>query len=154
MRRRVADEASAPSRRSAPTELVDGVLAGDRRAIARLITQVENDRPGVREAINRLTPRTGGAHIVGVTGPPGSGKSTPVTALVKEARRRERTVGVIAVDPTSPFTGGAVLGDRVRMMELSGDPGVYIRSMASRGRLGGIAATTTDAVRVLDAAGF
>ncbi len=141
-------------RRGNAVELVDGVLAGDRRAVARLISHIEDERPGVREAIARLTPHTGRAHIVGVTGAPGSGKSTLVTALAKEIRRRGQRVGVVAVDPTSPFTGGAVLGDRVRMMELSGDAGVFIRSMASRGRLGGIAAATADAVRVLDAAGF
>ena len=134
--------------------LVQQVLSGNRRAIARLITLVENEDPRAREALAALYPRTGRAHIVGVTGAPGTGKSTLVNKLAKACRRRGKTVGIVAVDPTSPFSGGAILGDRVRMQELSGDPGVFIRSMASRGSLGGLAWATSDAVKVLDAAGF
>lgn len=135
-------------------ELLPSVLAGDRRALARLITIVENNRPQARATLAAAYPHTGHAHIIGVTGAPGTGKSTLVNELAKVLRERDRTVGVIAVDPTSPFSGGAILGDRVRMRDLSGDPGVFIRSMASRGHLGGLAQTTSDVVKVLDAAGF
>ena len=136
--------------------LVDGVLAGQRRAIARAITVVENDGPEAWTVLAALHPHTGRAHIVGVTGPPGSGKSSLVNALALHFRRdaSPRTVGIIAVDPTSPFSGGAILGDRIRMRDLAGDIGIFIRSMASRGNLGGLARATADAVRVLDAAGF
>ena len=134
--------------------LVDGVLAGDRRALARLITQVENRTPTAREALALLYPHTGRAYLVGVTGAPGTGKSTLVNALTRTLRAQDRTVGIVAVDPTSPFSGGAVLGDRIRMTDLAGDKGVFIRSMANRGSLGGLAATTGDVVRVMDAAGF
>lgn len=134
--------------------LVDELLQGNRRALARLLTYVENEREGVEEALSALFPHTGRARIVGVTGAPGTGKSTLVTELAKAYRRRGQTVGIIAVDPTSPFTGGAILGDRIRMRDLSGDAGVFIRSMATRGSLGGLARATRDSVRVLDAAGF
>ncbi len=134
--------------------LVDELLQGNRRALARLLTFVENERAGVEEALSALFPHTGRARIVGVTGAPGTGKSTLVTELAKAYRRRGQTVGIIAVDPTSPFTGGAILGDRIRMRDLSGDAGVFIRSMATRGSLGGLARATRDSVRVLDAAGF
>ena len=134
--------------------LVARVVAGDRRALARLITRVENQTPDAAEALAQLYPHTGRAYIVGVTGAPGTGKSTVVNALAHTLRGREQTVGIVAVDPTSPFTGGAVLGDRIRMVDLAGDKGVFIRSMANRGSLGGLAATTGDVVRVLDAAGF
>ncbi|MDQ4100362.1 MAG: methylmalonyl Co-A mutase-associated GTPase MeaB [Chloroflexota bacterium] len=134
--------------------LVAQMLHGQRRALARVVSIVENGGPTAREALARLYPYTGRAHIVGITGPPGAGKSTLVNELLLELRRRERTAAVIAVDPTSPFTGGAVLGDRIRMNPVAGDPGVFIRSMASRGRLGGIARATGDVVKVFDAAGF
>jgi len=132
--------------------LVAAVRAGERRAVARALTQVENAPGGPLSSA--LFPHAGRAHIVGITGAPGSGKSTLVAALAAVVRARGRTVGVVAVDPSSPFSGGAVLGDRVRMGAHAGDPGVFIRSMASRGSLGGLALATGDAVRVLDAAGF
>ena len=140
-------------------QLVEQVLAGRRRAIARAISLVEDDGPEAQAALAALHPHTGQAHIVGVTGPPGSGKSTLVNALALHFRRGRdeqppRTVGIIAVDPTSPFSGGAILGDRIRMRDLAGDRGIFIRSMASRGNLGGLARATADAVRVLDAAGY
>lgn len=134
--------------------LVDDVLAGNRRALARLISRVENRTPDAFEALARLYPHTGRAYIVGITGAPGTGKSTVVNALARTLRRQEYTVAIVAVDPTSPFSGGAVLGDRIRMVDLAGDRGVFIRSMANRGSLGGLAATTGDVVHVLDAAGF
>lgn len=135
-------------------ELLQQVRQGQIRAIARLITQVENSPTAAEQAIQALYPHTGQAHVIGVTGSPGAGKSTVVNALVKTLRQRDVRVGIIAVDPTSPFTGGALLGDRVRMRDLSGDPGVYIRSMASRGSLGGLARATASVIKVLDAAGF
>jgi len=128
-------------------------LSGDRRAAAQLVTLMEDNGPAAREAIAALYPHTGGAHIVGVTGSPGTGKSTLVYELAKEFRSRDKTVGIIAVDPTSPFSGGALLGDRIRMQKLSTDEGVFIRSMASRGQLGGLARATGDAMKVLDAFG-
>ena len=135
-------------------ELVPNVLAGDRRALARLISFIEDDGPPAHAALAALHPHTGRAHVVGVTGAPGTGKSTLVNELAKALRAQGRTVGIVAVDPTSPFTGGAILGDRVRMRDLAGDPGVFIRSMATRGSLGGLARATGDVVKVLDAAGF
>ena len=137
-----------------PMNLVERVLSGNCLAIARLITLVENEDPEARQALAALYPYTGRAHIVGVTGASGTGKSTLVNELAKACRRRGKRVGIVAVDPTSPFSGGALLGDRVRMQELSGDPGVFIRSMATRGSLGGLARATGDAVKVLDAAGY
>jgi LAO/AO transport system kinase len=134
-------------------DLVDRLLAGDRRAVARLISLVENGAPEAREALAALYPRTGRAHIVGVTGSPGSGKSTLVNQMAKALRRQGSTVGIVAVDPTSPFSGGAILGDRIRMQDLCGDPGVFIRSMATRGALGGLARATSDVVKLLDAFG-
>lgn len=134
--------------------LVDNLLAGNRRALARTITLIETGGPAAREALVALYGRTGQAHIVGITGSPGSGKSTLVNALAKAFRARGDTIGIIAVDPTSPFTGGALLGDRVRMRDLSGDAGIFIRSMATRGSLGGLAQATADAIMALDAAGF
>jgi len=128
--------------------------AGDRRSLARLITLVESGGPQAQAALAAAYPHTGKAHIVGVTGAPGTGKSTLVNALAKAIRGTGRTVGIVAVDPTSPFSGGAILGDRVRMRDLTGDPGIYIRSMATRGNLGGLAQATGDVVKVLDAAGF
>jgi len=121
--------------------------------MARLITLIENDGPEAQAALAALYPYTGRAHVVGVTGAPGTGKSTLVNELTQELRRQGRSVGIIAVDPTSPFTGGAILGDRIRMQELTADPGVFIRSMATRGSLGGLARATGDAIKVLDAFG-
>jgi LAO/AO transport system kinase len=134
--------------------LIDDLLAGSRLALARTITQVENQGPGAHDALATLYPYTGRAHIVGITGAPGTGKSTLVNALAKAYRQRGYTLGIVAVDPTSPFTGGALLGDRVRMRDLSGDPGIFIRSMATRGSLGGLAQATADVILALDAAGF
>jgi len=135
-------------------ELVEAVLAGDRRAIARLITRIENGGEDAHADLAHIYPHTGRAHIVGVTGPSGTGKSTLVNELAKAYRSANHQVGVIAVDPTSPFSGGAILGDRIRMRDLAGDAGVFIRSMATRGSLGGLARATADAIKVLDAAGF
>jgi LAO/AO transport system kinase len=144
--------ASAPETRAAA--LADAALAGDRLALARLLTAVENRTPVAEAAMRRLYPLGGRAHLVGITGPPGAGKSTLVSALIAEVRGRGRTVGVIAVDPSSPITGGALLGDRVRMQAYASDRDVFIRSMAARGHAGGLASTSTAAAAVLDAAGF
>ncbi|MFW6082589.1 MAG: methylmalonyl Co-A mutase-associated GTPase MeaB [Chloroflexota bacterium] len=135
-------------------DLVTKALNGNRLALARLISMIEDEHPGAKDALTALYHHTGRAHVVGVTGPPGSGKSTLVNVLAKEVRAQHVTVGVVGVDPTSPFTGGALLGDRVRMRDLAGDPGVFIRSMATRGSLGGLAQATNNVVKVLDAAGF
>ncbi len=135
-------------------ELVEAAVDGDRRALARLLTAVENRSAVGEAALRRLYPMAGRAHLVGITGPPGSGKSTLVAALIGEVRRAGRTVAVIAVDPSSPITGGALLGDRVRMQAHASDDAVFIRSMASRGHAGGLASTSTSAAAVLDAAGF
>jgi GTPase len=134
-------------------ETAQRVLEGDRRSLTRVITWVENDYPEARAAMRDLFPHTGRAHIVGITGPTGSGKSTLVGALAREYRKQGRSVGIIAVDPTSPFSHGALLGDRIRMQDLTSDPEVFIRSMATRGALGGLAAATNDIVAVLDASG-
>ena len=134
-------------------EIAHGVMSGDRRSIARAITLIENNTAEAKELIALIYPQTGKAHIIGLTGPGGSGKSTLIEKIVREYRRKGKTVGVVAVDPTSPFTGGAFLGDRIRMQELSTDPDVFIRSMATRNYSGGIAKATKDAVKVLDAAG-
>jgi LAO/AO transport system kinase len=134
-------------------ELAERLLSGDRRALARVISLVEDDSPRGHEALRLLYGRTGRAHAVGITGSSGSGKSTLVGALAREYRSRGRTVGIIAVDPSSPFSHGALLGDRIRMQELSSDPAVFVRSMATRGALGGLAATTAQVASVLDAAG-
>jgi LAO/AO transport system kinase len=138
----------------AQTDIVTRLLAGDRRALARVVTLIENGAPETRAILAELHTHGGHAHIVGFTGSPGAGKSTLVMQLARELRRRELRIGILAVDPSSPFTGGAILGDRIRMQELAGDPNVFIRSMASRGSLGGLAASTRDVVRALDAAGF
>lgn len=134
--------------------LVEGIRAGSRLALARAITRVENQAADAPAILHALYPATGRAHIVGVTGAPGTGKSTLVTALAQAYRSRGMTVAIVAIDPTSPFTGGALLGDRVRMRALSGDAGVFVRSMATRGSLGGLSKATGDVVTVLDAAGF
>jgi GTPase len=138
----------------ANSDLVARLLGGDRRALARVVTLIENGAPEMRAILAELHAHGGHAHVVGFTGSPGAGKSTLVTQLARELRRRRLRLAVVAVDPTSPFTGGAILGDRIRMQELAGDPNVFIRSMASRGNLGGLAAATRDVVRALDAAGF
>jgi LAO/AO transport system kinase len=134
-------------------KLVAGVLAGDGRALARAISLVEDEAPAGIELLQAVHAGTGRAYVIGVTGPPGAGKSTLVDRLTAEARKEGRHVGVIAVDPTSPFTGGAVLGDRVRMGRHASDSAVFIRSMATRGQLGGVARATGDVAAILDAAG-
>lgn len=134
-------------------DLVERARAGEPRAVARLISWVEDGSPALAEVMSLIADRAGSARVIGVTGPPGVGKSTMTSALVRAWRERGLRVGVIAVDPTSPFSGGALLGDRIRMHDHATDPGVFIRSMASRGHLGGLAATTPQAVRILEAAG-
>ena len=134
--------------------LAEAAIGGDRRALALVLTAVENRTPLAEAALRRLYPLAGRAHLVGITGAPGSGKSTLVAALLGAIRAAGRAVAVIAVDPSSPITGGALLGDRVRMQSYAGDPDVFIRSMASRGHAGGLASTTTAAASVMDAAGF
>ena len=135
-------------------KLVDDLLKGDKRAAAKLISMIEDDDAGASEALAEIYPNTGKAHVVGFTGPPGVGKSSLINRLMREFRERGKKVGVVAVDPTSPFTGGAVLGDRIRMSDTGTDPGVFIRSMATRGHAGGLALATFDAVKVLDAFGM
>ena len=137
----------------APSSLALGVLGGDVRAIARAISLVEDGRPEAREVLAALYPRAGAALVVGVTGPPGAGKSTLVDRLTAHLRGQGKTVGIVAVDPTSPFSGGAILGDRIRMQAHALDPDVFIRSMATRGHLGGLAAATGHVLTVLAAAG-
>lgn len=143
-----------------PEQIASQVLEGSRLALARLLTQIENDTPEGERALDALFPHTGRAHLIGVTGAPGTGKSSLVNGLARFFRQpgpdgaTASRVAIVAVDPTSPFTGGAILGDRVRMRDLSGDPGVFIRSMASRGSLGGLAAATSGFVQALDAAGY
>jgi len=134
-------------------DLVAALLQGDKRAAGKLISLIEDDEPEAVDALRRIYPHTGRAHVVGFTGPPGVGKSSLINRLVRTFRARGKTVGVVAVDPTSPYTGGAVLGDRIRMADTGIDPGVFIRSMATRGHAGGLALATFDAVRVLDAMG-
>ena len=133
--------------------LVSGVRAGDARALARAISAVENRAPGWSDLLKALFPHTGRARVIGLTGAPGAGKSTLVDHLARIYRKDGRTVGIVAVDPTSPYSGGAILGDRIRMQEHFADPGIYIRSMATRGSLGGLARSTADVATVLDASG-
>lgn len=135
------------------TSLVEELLAGEHRALARTITKIENREPGYRDLVSELHRHTGNADVIGITGSPGAGKSTLVDKLAKAYRDRGLTVGVIAVDPSSPFTGGAVLGDRIRMTSTTGDMDTFFRSMSARGNLGGLSTATTDAVRALDAFG-
>jgi len=140
--------------RQEAARLAEGLERRERRAIARAISHVEDETAVGRELLDRIFVRAGTARRIGVTGPPGAGKSTLVHALATLLRQRGERVGVLAIDPTSPFTGGAILGDRVRMPSASGDEGLFVRSMASRGSLGGVSATTHEAADVLDAAGF
>jgi LAO/AO transport system kinase len=148
----VGEAATDPAARA--VELADAALGGDRRALAQLLTAVENRSALAEAAMRRLYPRAGQAHIVGITGPPGAGKSTLVAALIGELRAASRSVAVIAVDPSSPITGGALLGDRVRMQAYAEDTDVFIRSMAARGHAGGLASTSSAAAAVLGAVGF
>ena len=134
--------------------MVNELASGERRPLARMLTRIENGDPSVRELLPELFAAGRGGHVVGITGPPGSGKSTLVNALIGTWRARGRRVGILAVDPSSPYTRGAILGDRIRMMEHAADRDVFMRSMASRGELGGLAATTWIAAAALDAAGF
>ena len=129
------------------------IREGDVRTASRLIRNLEDELPEAKNAIRRIFPHTGRAHVVGITGSPGAGKSTLVDALIASFRKREKTVGVLAVDPTSPFTGGAILGDRIRMQRHAEDPGVFVRSLATRGALGGLSKAVGDAVHVMDVMG-
>jgi LAO/AO transport system kinase len=136
------------------SQITEKILSGDKRSIARAISAIENSRPESREILKAIFPHTGRASVIGITGAPGAGKSTLVDRLAAYYRARGERVGIIAVDPSSPFTGGAILGDRIRMQGMATDPGIFIRSMAARGNLGGLARATVDAVAILDAAGY
>ena len=138
---------------STPTSLAEGVLAGELRAAARLMRDLDDQAPSARQAMRQLFPRTGRAYVIGLTGSPGAGKSSLTDRLIAWHRKRGRSVGVVAVDPTSPFSGGAILGDRIRMQDHALDEGVFIRSMATRGNLGGLSRATADVVAVMDAMG-
>jgi LAO/AO transport system kinase len=144
---------SAQRRSMSTRSLADAIRSGEAGAVARTLTLIERRAPGVEEALADLYPGTGRAHVVGITGSPGSGKSTLVAALASQYRSEGRSVGVLAVDPSSVFTGGAILGDRIRMAALSGDAGVFIRSLATRGTLGGLSRAVLDSITVLDASG-
>jgi len=149
----VREPVPAKASRDSVRGLVESLLEGDKRSAGKLISLIEDDEPEAVEALARIYPHTGRAHVVGFTGPPGVGKSSLINRLVRTFRSRGKSVGVVAVDPTSPYTGGAVLGDRIRMADTGVDSGVFIRSMATRGHAGGLALATFDAVRVLDAMG-
>ena len=146
--------AAAPAACSAKLTSAELIVSGDVRALARAATQVENRSPAARELLTALFPHTGRALVVGITGPPGAGKSTLTDQITRLLRAEGKTVGIVAVDPSSPYSGGAILGDRIRMQSHYADPGVFIRSMATRGNLGGLAAATSDLVLLLDAAGL
>jgi LAO/AO transport system kinase len=151
-----ADDAKAsldPETAARNEELVESLLAGEHRALARVITRIENREPGHRDLVSRLYGHTGSAAVIGVTGSPGAGKSTLVDKLANAYRERGDTVGIVAVDPSSPYSGGSVLGDRIRMGSTGGDMDVFVRSMSTRGRLGGLSTATTDAITALDAFG-
>ena len=135
-------------------ELVEGIISGNTRAISKAISLVENDGPDKIELLKKIHRYVGESVIIGITGPPGAGKSSLINVLIKEYRKQGKKVGVLAIDPTSPFTGGALLGDRLRMQDHSTDENVFIRSLATRGHLGGISPATSDAIKILDAAGF
>lgn len=136
-----------------PENIISALLAGDRRALARAITLVENAAPGAADILRETYSQTGRSYVVGVTGPPGAGKSTLVDVMARLWRAEGRTVGIVAVDPSSPFTGGAILGDRIRMVSIGTDPGIFIRSLATRGHLGGLSQAASEVVKVLDASG-
>lgn len=135
-------------------DIAEALLSGSRLALSRAITAVENEYDDAVDIMQKLYAHTGNAHVIGITGPPGAGKSTLTDKLAKEYRRQEKTVGIIAVDPTSPFSGGAILGDRIRMNDLTLDKGVFIRSMGTRGSLGGLSRKTAETVKIMDAAGY
>jgi len=137
-----------------PADLLEPLRRGEPRALARAISWMENGHPGARELMARLWPSLGHAVVIGITGSPGAGKSTLTDQLARALRAEGQRVGILAVDPTSPFSGGAILGDRIRMQRIAADPGIFIRSMATRGALGGLARATQDAIDLLDAAGF
>ena len=135
-------------------DIAQGVLDKDRLALSKAITAVENEYDDAVKIMTKIYPHTGNAYVIGITGPPGAGKSTLTDKLAKEYRKRNKTVGIIAIDPTSPYSGGAILGDRIRMMDLVADPGIFVRSMATRGSLGGLSQKTGDAVKLVDAYGI
>jgi len=135
-------------------DIVEGILSKNRLALSKGITAVENEYDNAVEIMTKIYPHTGNAYVIGITGPPGAGKSTLTDKIAKEFRKRGMTVGIVAIDPTSPYSGGAILGDRIRMMDLTMDPGIFIRSMATRGSLGGLSQKAGDAVKLMDAFGY
>ena len=135
-------------------DIAEGVLSGSRLALSKAITAIENEHEDAVEIMRKIYPHTGNAYVIGITGPPGAGKSTLTDKLAKEYRKRNKTVGIVAIDPTSPYSGGAILGDRIRMLDLIADEGIFVRSMATRGNLGGLSQKTGDAVKLMDAYGM